>query len=172
MESVNVEVRQPYCLPVNIRVPIWEALKERQQKAKQQERDVRDYDSQLQQLGREAPSLTVKQARARLEAKKAEAEFWRDRTQNEHDQLLQDCAFKLFRRALLTQELAELPDTDSPLTMHAFQPGQKPIRPKIEILTELSECLNWLAWFSSGDEGIAREAAEIGKRLRDAWAQV
>jgi len=63
METTVVEVRQPFCLPVNIRVPTWQRLKERQDKIQQLQRESKDYTSQLQQLERETPSPEVKAAR-------------------------------------------------------------------------------------------------------------
>jgi hypothetical protein len=125
-------------------------LAERAAKIKELEKQARDYDRQG------------------LEYKCLEARTWLEHTKSEFEQLADECAHQLWRRGELNRELKAA--SDGPATIRAWNPGEKPSRPKLEVLTDLSQCVSWLALFLN-DPDLASEASEISNQLTEAWQQ-
>jgi hypothetical protein len=108
----------------------------------------------------------VTRERERLEQELAIAETRHATADDELSQWLDQFAWNLHRRRLLSRELSEAEQV--PGVMRAFAAGEKRRRDKLEVLVELEECCRWLAKFS-GDTSLIETAAALKTRLAEAW---
>jgi len=139
---MQVEVRQPFFMPAVFNVPEgWVGLSKRRKRIKELKIQARDS---------EAAAVLLEHATS------------------EFDQLIDQCGFNLWRRDMLRQELAKA--TSGPVTIRAYLPGEPTTRPKLEVLSDLVECANWLASIS-GDPSLAAEATELSNKLSQAWLE-
>ena len=146
---MEIEIKKPFCMAQVITVP--DALPElaaRAARIKALEIEARHYAQQGLDYEAEAAAA---QAAALA---------------SEREQLAAEIAHNLWRKNALTEELKR---AGGPLTIRAMLPGEKPTRPKREVLTDLTSTVRWLAvWM--GDADLAQEAATLEAQLAEAYA--
>ncbi|MCM3903668.1 MAG: hypothetical protein ND866_18360 [Pyrinomonadaceae bacterium] len=185
MQHTQIEIRQPFNLPAVVSVPTYRCLAELETKLQklteeslaaagevaslQREKLELDYQAELITATSStfARQAEVRQQLTRFEYRHAAAKTAADRVANELKSLRHEFGFRFFRRQLLNAELAL---AGQPMEMRAYIPGERPRRGRLIVLTELDECLGWLAVWS-GDAKLAEEAAAIQAQLTEARQQ-
>ena len=185
MESTVVEIRQPYSMPVGIAVPLYPRLEKlaTQLKTLNEEAltaagEIASLSQEKVGLDREAQLVTatsetfsrlaeVRLALTRFEALHGNAKAQATRVSEELGELRHEYAWHFYRRGLLNSELAQA--AQQPV-MRTYNPGERPRRPLIEVLTELFDCVRWLAIWT-GDPKLAEELKGIETKLMEARQQ-